>query len=324
MQYRRLGSSDLVVSAIGFGCWEIGGGYGHVDDDDAVAAIRLAVDRGITLFDTAKRYGEGRSERLLSRALGSWRKDVVLATKCGRPERPDGTVVRDSSYGSIMAECEASLKALDTDYIDLYLIHWPDPDTPLEESMRAFNDLRQAGKVRYVGVSNFRSELLREAARYAPICANQVGYNLFDRRWEREMFPTARELGVGIMSYGSLAHGLLTGTFTPETRFDGDDWRQNGTAFGQPILEGDNYLRNLEVVEQLKGVARRKGTSLARLALAWVLSNPLVGVALCGMRAPAEVEDNVAAADVALDDAERAELEGIMQGAAGLVDAVPT
>jgi len=323
VQYRHMGKSDLVVSAIGFGCWEMGGGYGAIDDDEVVKAIHRALDLGVTLFDTARGYGFGRSEALLARGLGTRRKDVAVVTKCGMRLDANGRLKRDSSYQAIVEDCELSLKALATDYVDLFLVHWPDLQTPFDESMRALNDLRAAGKVRYVGVSNFSSEQLRTCAALAPLCANQIGYNLFDRRWEYEMFPTARELGIGIMAYGPLAHGLLTGTFTPETKFDETDWRFRGNAFRQPILEGESFLKNLAVIEQLKAVAKRKRTTLPKLALAWVLANPTVAVALTGVRRPAEIEDNVGAVEVELTPADHDELAAIMKCAAGQVADIP-
>lgn len=325
MEYRRMGSSDLVVSAIGFGCWEMGGtNYGAVDDQEEIEAVHRAMDLGVTLFDTAPSYGYGHSEEVLGRALGPRRKDVVLVTKCGINWDPvTRTSKRDSRYSSIMANVEASLRRLGTDYVDLLLIHWPDVQTPFEEAMRALNDVVQQGKARYIGVSNFNSAQLRECVKYATLVANQVGYNLFDRRWEREMFPTAKELGIGIMAYGPLAHGLLTGTFTPQTVFEPTDWRARGVIFGQPLFQGENFLKNLEVVERLKGVARRLDTSLPRLALAWVLANPQVSVALCGTRRATEIEENVHALDVVLTPELLAEIDVIMQGAAGQTDQVP-
>lgn len=324
MQYRMMGRSDLQVSAIGFGCWEMGGNYGSIDADEVTAAIRRALDLGVTLFDTARAYGAGRSEELLGRALGADRKNVIVVTKCGLPTRPGQKPRRDARYASIVEDCEQSLRSLGTDYIDLFLLHWPDVETPIEESMRAMNDLRAAGKVRYVGVSNFSAAQLRECCQYAPIVANQVGYNLFDRRWEYEMFPTAGELGVGIMAYGPLAHGLLTGTFTPETRFDETDWRSRGTVFGQALFTPENFPRNLQVVEQLKAFAADKQTTLPRLALAWVLSNPLVAVGLSGTRRPSEIEENVEALTVELSPEDQRQLDEIMRGAVGQVREIPT
>ncbi|HEX5418202.1 MAG TPA: aldo/keto reductase [Chloroflexota bacterium] len=319
MEYRHMGNSDLVVSAIGFGCWEMGGSYGAIDDGEVTSAIRRALELGVTLYDTARGYGAGRSEELLGRALGADRSKVIVVTKGALPTRPGQKPRRDARYESVMTDCEESLKSLGTDYLDLYLIHWPDPETPMEEPMRALNDIQRAGKARYVGVSNFSAAQLRECRAIAPLVANQVGYNLFDRRWEFEMMPTARELGIGIMAYGPLAHGLLTGAFTAETTFDPTDWRSRGDIFGQKLFTAENFPKNIAVVERLKDIARRKETTLPRLALAWVLSNPQISVALSGTRRPAEMEENVEALAIKVSDADRAEIAEIMQGAAGQV-----
>src|SRR5262245_38203625 len=234
MIYRRMGASALEVSALGFGCWELGGtNYGAIDEAAAIAAIRRALDLGVTLFDTAPGYGFGHSEAVLGRALGPRRKDVVLVSKTAVSWDPvTFTRKLDARYSTVKRIAEAGLRRLGTAHLHVVLIHRPDVDTPLDETMRALNDLVAEGKPRAVGVSNFTAYELRESRRHAPICANQVGYNLFDRRWEREMFPTARELGIGVMAYGPLAHGLLTGAMGRDTAFDPADWRAAGVLFG--------------------------------------------------------------------------------------------
>jgi aryl-alcohol dehydrogenase-like predicted oxidoreductase len=301
-----------------------GTNYGPIDEAEAVAAIRRALDLGVTLFDTAPGYGFGHSEEVLGRALGARRGDVVLVSKTAVSWDPvTFTRKLDSRYSTVKRITEESLRRLGTDHLDLLLIHWPDVDTPLEETMRALTDLASEGKTRYVGVSNFSSYELKEGQRNAPLCANQVGYNLFDRRWEREMFPTAQELGIGVMAYGPMAHGLLTGAMGRDTAFDPADWRSSGVIFGQRLFSPESLPRNLEVVERLKGVAARRGTSLPRLALAWVLRHPAVAVALSGCRTPGEIEENVRALEVGVDDEVAGEMEGIMAGAAGQVEAVP-
>jgi aryl-alcohol dehydrogenase-like predicted oxidoreductase len=262
----------------------------------------------------------------LAKALGAHRKDTIVVTKGGLPTRQQQREERDrrdSRRASVLQDIEDSLRNLSTDYIDLYLIHWPDVETPFAETMATLNDIVKAGKARYIGVSNFSADQLRESRAVAPICANQVGYNLFDRRWEREMFPTAQELGIGVMAYGPMAHGLLTGAMGRATAFDPQDWRASGMIFGQHLFGPQNLPRNLEVVEQLKAVADRLGTSLPRLALAWVLRHPAVSVALSGCRTPGEIEENVRALEVTLPPDVPGELERIMAGAAGQVEAVP-
>ncbi|MAG35102.1 MAG: hypothetical protein CL878_02485 [Dehalococcoidia bacterium] len=335
MQYRKMGNSDLEVSAIGFGCWEMGGGYGAFAAQEVIAAIHRALELGVTLFDTARSYGRGASEELLAQGLGARRKDAVVVTKGGlatregqldsKPRlpgtRPSG---RDSRYDSLIADCEDCLRSLDTDYVDLFLIHHPDVATPFEEGMRALNDLLAAGKTRYIGVSNYESAQLRRSRAVAPLITNQVGFNLFDRRWEYEMFPTAKELDVGIMAYGPLSHGLLTGTFAVGMSFEEDDWRRAGNMKGQQLFTPENAAHNLAVVDQLQGVAQRLGITLPQLAIAWVLSNEQVDVALCGTRRPAEIEDSVEAVNVTLSREVLREIEEIMAGAIGLAETLPS
>jgi len=324
VQQRKLGNTGLSVSAIGFGCWEMGNPeYGSSNDNEMIAAVHRAIDLGVTLFDTAPNYGFGGSEEVLGRALGARRRDIILVSKVGITWDPvTHTTKFDGRYSTLKRINEESLRRLGTDHLDLVLMHWPDPETPIEETMRALEELRTEGKALHVGVSNFSAYELRVAQKYAPICANEVGYNLFDRRWEHEMFPTAQELGVGIMAYGPMAHGLLTGTMPRQNAFDERDWRRNGNIFGQRLF-GPNLSQNLDVVDRLLTVADRIGTSLPLLALAWVLRNPAVSVALAGCRTPREIEENVRALDVTLDPDVLADVDEIMKGAAGQTNVVP-
>ena len=324
MEYRNLGKDGPKVSAIGFGCWEMGGQhYGGTDDAEVTRAVHRAIDLGVTLYDTAPNYGFGGSEEVLGRALKGKRDRVVLVSKtCISWDPVTHTSKFDGRYSTVKRINEESLKRLGTDHLDLLLIHWPDPETPIAETMKALEELRQEGKALNVGVSNYTSYELTEARKGAPITANQVGYNLFDRRWERHMFPTAQELGIGIMAYGPMAHGMLTGTMTADTQFGPQDWRRHGMLFGQRIF-GPNLAQNVRVVEQLKGVAADLGTSLPRLALAWVLRHPAVSVALSGCRTVGEIEENVTALEVKIPDDALARIEEIMQGAAGQVYQVP-
>ncbi len=325
MEYRNLGKDGPKVSAIGFGCWEMGGQhYGGTDDAEVTKAVHRAIDLGVTLYDTAPNYGFGGSEMVLGKALGARRKDIFLVSKtCITWDPVTHTSKFDGRYSAVKRLNEESLKRLGTDHLDLLLIHWPDPETPIAETMKALEELRQEGKALNVGVSNYTSYELTEARKGAPITANQVGYNLFDRRWERQMFPTAQELGIGIMAYGPMAHGLLTGAFTPETRFVDWDWRSRGSAFGQALFTPENFPANVGVADQLKAVAARLGTTLPKLAIAWVLQHPAVAVALSGCRTVGEIEENVTALEVKIPDDALARIEEIMQGAAGQVDQVP-
>jgi len=321
MEYRYMGQCGLRVSAIGFGTWELGGTqYGPIDEGEAVKAIYRALELGVTCIDTAPAYGHGHAEEVLGRALGPRRKEVVLVTKCGLDWKEDKRIYRDSSPARIIAGAEESLKRLQTDYVDLYLVHWPDPERPLDEAMKALQEVRRSGKARYVGVSNFHVHQMEVGLKFGALAANQVGYNLFDHRPEQEVIPFCRENGIGIMAYGPLAYGLLTGTFTPETKFAEWDWRSSGRAFGQALFTLENFPKNLAVVEMLKGVARAVGKTLPQLAVNWVLREPAVAVALTGARRPQEIEENVGAVGWKLSEGDLKRIEEAMQGAAGLLD----
>ncbi len=230
---------------------------------------------------------------------------------------------RDASAEYITARVDGCLKRLDTDYIDLLLIHWPDHKTPHGESLGALEELKSAGKIRHYGVSNYTASMMAACEEYGHLAANQVGYHLFDRRMENRVLPYCREHGIGYMAYGSLGFGLLTGAFTPETTFLEWDWRSGGDAFGLPLFERDNFLKELRVVERLREFAAGYGKSVAQLAIAWVLGNPAVTVGLVGMRNERELLENVAAADWRLTAADRAEIDGIFaeEGVPTYVDA---
>ena len=316
MRYKKFGNSDLETSVVGFGGWPMGRGhYGSFDEQEVIRAIHASIDMGVTLFDTAAVYGWGEGEKLLGRAIEGKREDIVIVSKGGIPwDEPGGPSQRDSSRESLEKSLDESLSRLQTDYLDLYLIHWPDESRPMSEPMEAFADFQKQGKIRYGGVSNFSPQQMADCLEVFPIVTNQVGYHLFDLRPEPEIFPFCAGNGMGAMAYGSLAHGLLTGTMTPDTAFEDDDWRRNLMAFGQPLFKGENFLDNLNKVETLKEIAADKGFSVAQLALAWVASEPTVSVALVGTRRPEEMEENVAAADWELSAAERDEIREVVMG----------
>ncbi|MFN8525767.1 MAG: aldo/keto reductase [Chloroflexota bacterium] len=322
MEYRTFGSTGLQVSAIGFGTWPISAGrYGAIDDDEVSRAINRAIDVGINCVDTAPGYGSGHSEEVVGRALGSRRKDVILVTKCGIFSDPVKRMGRDSTRANILKEVDASLRRLGTDWIDVHLVHWPDPEVAFEETAAAMDECVRAGKVRYVGVSNYAVAHMRRFMSVRPLNVQQVGYHLFDRRMEREMFPFCLEQNVGVMVYGSLAHGLLTGAWTGDTSFEDGDWRGTGIAIGQPILRGENFRANVTVVERLKAeVAGPRGVPVTQIALAWVLQHPAVSTALVGARTPTEVDQNVDGAALKLTPAEVGKIDEIMRGARGMHD----
>jgi aryl-alcohol dehydrogenase-like predicted oxidoreductase len=323
MKYRVLGTSDFAVSAVGFGCWEISGAYGAVDMNLFVRAVHAALDLGVTFFDTAPAYGAGRSESALGAALRGRRSEAAISTKVGHGWSDELGWWRNSARSAILAEIDQSLIRLETDYVDYLQVHWPDTTRPFDEAMGALTQIVAAGKARYIGVSNFNAQQLRTCASLAPLLGNQIGYNLFDRRWEREVFPTAQELGIGIIAYGPLAHGLLTGSLTADTKFERADWRGSYDVFGQHLFSGDNYTQNLQVVAQLKAVAADLGTTLPCMALGWVLHNPQVKSALSGTRRPEEIQENVEALEVRFSPEVLARIDEIMLGAAGLSDTLP-
>ncbi len=299
MRKRTFGDSGLVSSVIGFGGWPMGRGqYGDFDDDAAVAAAHRSFDSGITLYDTAAVYGWGYGEQLMGKAIKPFRNDIVLVTKGGREwvrDNPDrrAATVSNSDRDTLLRSIDESLTRLDTEYIDLFLIHWPDHTRSFEEPMRALEDAKSAGKIRHTGVSNFSPEMMAQCREYSPIVTNQIGYHIFDRRPEAEVMPFIEANDMGVMAYGTLAHGLLTGTWSADHSFGEDDWRANGANFGLASFGHENLARNISVVEKLKGIAADHGKTVAQLAIAWVLANNNVTVALCGMVEESEVDDNI-------------------------------
>lgn len=324
MRYRPFGRTGLQVSVVGFGCWPMAGDrYGAIEDSEAIEAIHRALDRGVNCIDTAPAYGAGHSEEVVARALQGHRREVILVTKCGVRVPPPGQPgpLRDASRANVVREIDASLKRLRTDWVDVLLVHWPDAATPVEETMRALEEVVKSGRARFAGVSNFTGAMLAECMQARRVDVLQVGYHMLDRRQEQETFPYCREHGIGVMGYGSLGHGLLTGAFTLETAFDpARDWRAGGVAFGQPIFRRDNFEKNLAVVERLRReIAQPRGVPLSQIALAWVLGHPAISTALVGARTPAEVDANDAGAELDLTPEERARIDEILAGAAGRV-----
>ena len=319
MQYKKFGNSDLETSVIGFGGWPMGSGhYGSFDEQQVIRAIHRSMELGVTLFDTAAIYGWGEGEKLLGRAIAGRRDKIVVVSKGGlvwdNPGLDGGVRPRDSSRETLAKGLDESLSRLGTDYLDLLLIHWPDEERPMSEPMEAFAEFQKQGKIRYGGVSNHSTQQMAECLAVFPIITNQVGYHLFDLRTEPEIIPFCRGNGMGIMAYGSLAHGLLTGTMTPETIFEDNDWRRGLSAFGQPLFQGQHFLDNLKKVDTLKEMAADRGFSVAQLALAWVASEPTVSTALVGTRRPEEMEENAAAGDWQMSPEEREEIRSAMTG----------
>ena len=313
MKTTALGRSDLEVSRIAFGTWQLGGDWGRFDEDVAVAAIRRARELGVNFYDTAQAYGFGVSERLLGRALRDeltrHRDELVIATK-GALRRTDSGLVRDASPEWLRKGVDASLTALGLDHIDLYQVHWPDPKVPAAETAGALGELVTEGKIGHVGVSNYTAAQMAEFAETLPVETLQPPYHLFRREIETTTLPYTRAHDIGVLVYGPLAHGLLTGTLTEDTAFAADDWRARSTVFA-----GDAYRSNLAVVRELDKLAADNGNTISQLAIAWTLANPDVHVAIVGARNSRHIEDSLAAADITLSDADLAEIDRIMAAA---------
>ena len=294
-----MGTPELRVSVVGFGGWPMGGRfYGAAMDDEATSTIHAAIDQGINLFDTAAGYGFGHSEKLMGAALRGRRDEVIVVTKFGFEYDESVRANRlDARPAMVRRGCERSLRNLGMDHVDVFLHHWPDPDTPMADTMGAARELVDEGKVRFVGVSNYTAEQMAEAAAVLPIVTNQVGYHMFDRRRAEAIFPSCEEHGVGVMAYGSLAHGVLAGQFTADLKLDEDDWRAIGYAFGLPLFRADHLPQNLEVVDQVRALAKQVGLDLPHLALRWVIEKSTVSTALVGFRNPDEVASAVAGAE---------------------------
>ncbi|KAA9161398.1 aldo/keto reductase [Amycolatopsis acidicola] len=308
MRTTTLGRSGLDVSRIAFGTWQLGGDWGSFDEDAAMAAIRHARELGVNFFDTAQAYGFGKSEALLGRALREElkrdRDSVVIATKGGinpGSERP-----RDARRAWLRQGVEESLRYLEIDHIDLYQVHWPDENTPAEETATALQELVDEGKIRHVGVSNYNSAQLAEFDRTRPVETLQPPYHLLRREIEEDPLPYCREHEIGVLVYSPLGSGLLTGSLTADAKFEASDWRSNSSAF-----QGENLRRNVEVVGELQEFAKDRGVTVSQLAIAWTLHQPGVHVAIVGARRAKNIEDSLGAADVDLTRDELAEIERI-------------
>ena len=307
MEQITLGRSNLTVSRLAFGTWQLGGDWGSTDESEAVAAIRRAAGQGITLFDTAQGYGFGASEQLLAKALKGVASDqVVIATKGGLRRSGDG-VARDASPAWIRKGVDESLQALGRDYIDLYQLHWPDPATPFEDTAGALAELVALGKIRHAGVSNFDAAQMEAFSATLPVETLQPPYHLFRRGIEETVLPYTAAHDVGVLVYGPLAHGLLGGRLSEDMVFPAGDWRGSS-----PDFRGATFRRNLAAVEKLRGLAAELGVTLGQLSVAWTLANPAVHVAIVGTRDPRHVDEAVAAAEIDLDHEVLGRIDQIM------------
>lgn len=309
----QLGQTGLEITRVGFGAWAIGGGdwefgWGAQDDAESVAAIERALELGVNWIDTAAVYGLGHSETIVRRALEGVDRRPHVFTKAGLLDGGAGRVVNSLKRDSIRREVEASLTRLGVDAIDLYQIHWPNPDHDVEEGWSAFADLKVEGLVRHIGVSNFNVEQMRRAHAIAPVETLQPPYSLVDRAVEEDILPFAERAGIGVIAYSPMGSGLLSGAMTREriASLPDNDWREHDERFSEPALS-----RHLATVERLEAVAERHGTTAGAVAIAWTRTNPAVDGAIVGFRRPEQVDPLLPAASLELTPEDLVEIAAI-------------
>ncbi len=310
MERRSLGDSGLRVSPIALGTWAMGGAvetWGHVDDRESIAAIHQAIDGGINLIDTAPIYGLGHAEEVVGKAVQERRDEVVLATKCGLlfPSSPDQLPPRCLSRESVLRECDQSLRRLRTDFIDLYQCHWPDPDTPMAETMEALATLLDHGKIRAIGASNFSCEQITAARECGTLHCLQPSFSMLQLRAAEDLIPYCQQNNLGVIPYSPLAKGLLTGKFGPDTRF-------SGIRLRDPDFIGGRYQRNLGIVEELRSIADRYDRSVAQLVINWTTNYPGVTAPIVGAKRPSQVVDNLGGVGWNLTQADRARIDALL------------
>ena len=311
---RTLGNSDLHLTPIGFGAWAIGGGnwefaWGPQDDSQSIAAIHRALDLGINWIDTAAIYGLGHSEEIVAKALKTTSHKPLVFTKCSMRWHEDRTIYRSLKANSVREELENSLQRLGVETIDLYQIHWPNPEAELEEGWEALARLREQGKIRWIGVSNFNVEQMKRAQKIAPITSLQPPYSMLRPAIENEILPFALANGIGVINYSPMVSGLLTGKMTAErvAALPADDWRKRAVEFNEPRLS-----RNLQLVELLREIGAGHGVEPGVVAVAWTLRHPAITAAIVGGRSGQQVEGLAPALTFRLSDAEFARINGFL------------
>lgn len=312
MEKRKLGNSDLDITVLGFGAWAIGGGgwaygWGPQDDRDSVDAIHEALDAGVNWIDTAAIYGLGHSEEAVAQALAEYSGEKpYLFTKCSMRWDSKGEIFRSMKAASLREEVENSLKRLKIETIDLYQVHWPDPDEEIEEGWATLAALKQEGKLRYIGVSNFNVSQLKRAQAIAPITSLQPPYHLLNRGIEKEILPYCLANNIGVIVYSPMASGLLTGAMTRDriANFPDDDWRRNSGEYQEPRL-----TRNLKLVDLLAEIGSAQGKTPGEVALAWTLRLPAVTGAIVGLRKPGQAAGTLGGSDITLSASELDRIE---------------
>lgn len=323
MEYRQLGKSQVRASAITYGAWAIGGSmWGGSDEDDAVQAMRTAIDIGMTSIDTAPGYGFGKSEELIAKATKGRRDKVQIFTKFGlRWDSEEGEhffdlkyqgkvskIYRNARKKSVLAECDNSLRRLQTDYIDLYQCHWPDPSTPIEETMEALAQLLKEGKILAAGVSNFSVSEIERANKVVPIASDQPPYSMVLRDIEKDVLPYCRANNIGLIVYSPLQRGLLTGKFKPDHKFAQDDHRAT-----QPHFQPDYIRRVNAFLETLKPMANKYGATLGQLVLNWTMQQPGITAVLVGARDADQVKENAKAAELNVSKQDINEIDNLLK-----------
>lgn len=305
MPTKQLGDSDLMITPVGYGAWAIGGGdwafgWGQQEDQASIEAIQRALDLGINWIDTAAIYGLGHSEEVVAKALKG-RERPYIFTKCAMIWDDKGKIGRSLKADSLRQELEASLRRLQVDYIDLYQIHWPNPDVEIEEGWETLAQFKAEGKVRYIGVSNFSVAQMQRAQTIAPITSLQPPYSMVKREVEAEILPFCQQQNIGVIVYSPMQSGLLTGAMTAErvANLPDNDWRKNSSEFQEPRLS-----RNLALVEQLRQIAEQYQCSPGEIAVAWTLTHPAVTAAIVGGRSAQQVEGTIGAATIQLSAAD--------------------
>ncbi len=315
MQTRQLGNSDLYITPLGVGAWAMGGAgwlfsWSDQDDNDSIAAIHAALDAGMNWIDTANVYGLGHSEEVVARALAGRSNRPYVFTKCARVWDENRQIGKSLRANSVRRECEASLRRLKVDVIDLYQIHWPEPDEEVEEGWTTLARLKEEGKVRWIGVSNFNDDQLKRAQMIYPITSLQPPYSLIRREVEEHVLPYCAEHKIGVIAYSPMGSGMLTGAMTRErvANLPDDDWRRRGPQFQEPLLS-----RNLKLAEKLKEISARHGRSAGEAAIAWTLRNPVVTGAIAGVRSAEQVAGVIGAMEFRLGRDDINEIEKFAQ-----------